>query len=139
MTAAKTDQAFQLDTSGGVGVMPGWEAPVPTSNRFIFWAGLNPFTQGYIEAMLWAPLIQGDDEDGLYWTPRFSDLSPDALTKIIADCEACLDRFKPPHPDAELGAAFWSGRNHTGSGNEFHPHFLPLTVALDGAGKVVFS
>ena len=42
---------FQLDTTGGVGPMPGWHKPVPTSNRFIFWFDLSPFAQDYIEAL----------------------------------------------------------------------------------------
>lgn len=134
---------FQLDTTGGVGPMPGWFKPIPTSNRYVLWDDLSPVMQGYTEEMFaglvresaWGalPMLPHPEEPGAYREVRFCDLSPETLAQIIADCE----RFQKMYPSAFVtvgGRGFWTERQAGGL-----PRFLPLTVLLGDDGKVRFA
>lgn len=95
------------------------------------WPDLPPFMQGYIEALL-TPC------EALHFslTDRhagFSDLAPETLGQIIADCE----RFSRSHFSAAAtlgGKGFWTERQVGGL-----LHFPALTVQLADDGKVRFG
>lgn len=121
--------AFQLDTSGNVSLTLVQGVPYEIAGGHE-WSDLSPFTQGYIEALFddYGPIwIQGDDYDGLYWVPRFSDLAPETLDRIIADCEAKATALACPLT-AEDGRVFW---------RKFMSR--SLTVQLCDDGKVRFA
>jgi len=125
----------QLDTSGEVmlSIAKGVPAEIAGGHR---WSDLTPFCQGYIEAMPWAALIQGDDGDGLYWVPRFSDLAPATLSRIIEDCEADQDQGLrlgglEDRSSMKAGRLFWQERQ---SGNLFDCQ--PLTPYLGDDGLI---
>lgn len=115
-------------------------------------AALDSFTQGYIEALFFTDEEQLCEESGRDMpsvavnmttmesrfvggdSPGFADLAPEALAKIIADCErfqtahaALLDAAKELEPgspsfrygrnpldDERLGQLFWYARNGHG-------------------------
>jgi hypothetical protein len=62
-------------------------------------ASLDPFTQGYIEAMFFTDA--SDPDDGDLQDATFADLAPETLAKIIRDCE----QFQTAHA-AMLQAAY---------------------------------
>lgn len=114
--------SFQLDTSGHVEAASG-DIPWLT-----VWSDLSPFTQGYIEA-LFAERFQ--------FGVGFSDLAPETLVRIIADCEAAISQGED---SAQNGAAFWAVRNHPMMpSGEWTRRFPPLTVHLGDDGKVRFT
>lgn len=146
-------EAFTLDTSGAVEIRLGIG---PTA--VMRWSDLSPFAQGYVEA-LFASLGPYDwkDEHGGAHPSRFSDLSPEALARVLADCER-YDQLTAGHPRSaspafaltvEMGRAFWKGRQASkpvivraplGSGLTLTlEHFPPLRVILTDAGKVDFA
>lgn len=120
---------FQLDTTGNVydnriGNVAG--------KALTRWSDLSPFAQGYIEALFAS--IGGKLEIVPFMGMRpepfavgFSDLAPETLARIIADCEAraWLDTD---------GKWFWISRQN---GNL--DAFPPLTVQLGDDGKVRFA
>ena len=137
---------FQLDTSGRVDNL-GNGRRIPRRVSLV-WSDLSPFAQGYIEA-LFADLPGLDDQGRMI--PRhpdvvpgvhvmgFSDLAPETLARIIADCE-----FYQNHNPAlwsrvsdkrarDFGRDFWRLRQN---GNL--PQQSPLTVQLGVDGKVRF-
>lgn len=144
----------ELDTSGIVygsdqqGTAPIW-----------VWSDLDAFTQGYIEAMPWESLgwriccgstwietiknranAQRAVDGGIrrHGAPMsmrahgFSDLAPETLARVIADCEA----VKPQYPEglSWQGRAFWERRQAGAIG-----YLPPLTVQLGDDGKVRFA
>lgn len=116
---------FQLDTTGTVDGKS--------------WSDLSPFTQGYIEAAIDG--VQVDlqtDQKGHTICQRFaafSDLAPETLARIIADCMT-LALLKPPERNTfEVGRLVWINRQ---KGYLEECRFLPLTVYLDEGGKVGF-
>lgn len=130
---------YQLDTSGSVGIVTA--APQGGSYcQTVRWSGLSPFAQGYIEA-LFAGLnesrsyMPGDGQTGAREL-GFSDLAPETLAQIIADCEAANTGVG----GAANGAAFWSVRNKPLlPQGEWSADFPPLTVQLGDDGKVRFA
>lgn len=78
---------FTLDTSGRV--ITELSEAIET---YYEWGDLSPFTQGYISALFESEayaLKYPDTGPGLGAVdPRFSDLAPETLAWIIADCEA---------------------------------------------------
>ena len=132
--------SFQLDTSGAIRLPDS--LLTGALRQTITWPDLSPFTQGYIEA-LFAGSLEAIREDafqrGLALSRRhswaqiaFSDFAPEALARIIADCEAMAatevgekpflkgapySRFplaswlQQRDTERAAGAAFWSFRN----------------------------
>lgn len=117
---------FQLDTTG---IVSG------DFNRtgYLTWDDLSSFTQGYIKALFasvfdWATHTVTDDEGHV--SLGFRHLAPEALARIIADC----DRFRKMYPSASAtvgGRGLWTERQAGGL-----PRFPPLTVQLGDDGKV---
>lgn len=162
---------FILDTSREVSVpinMPGHGSPA----RFSWvWSDLDAFTQGYIEALFFTE--QGDGEagtdnasglwaeiePGLYSNDfGFSDLAPEALASIIADCAAfqaseAYRKAREAEDNEELGDLFeghggcsamgghdfWMTRNGHGcgfwDGDWPEPHATALTDAAKAFGE----
>lgn len=126
---------FTLDTSGRV-ITELSEA----FETYYEWGDLSPFTQGYVAALL------GDFEDGLTYEDcqeapagvpparpaGFSDLAPETLARIIADCAHIGGS---PSATFESGARHWEMR----ANGALQPAFPPLIVQLDESGKVVFA
>jgi hypothetical protein len=121
---------FQLDTSGTIRLVPAKSDPDGPIYR---WSDLSPFAQGYIEA-LFADTVariqsgQMAPMEGPRRWPDFSDLDPEALARIIADCEAA----GPAEPRAytadalrRMGAEQWKRST--------------LTIQLGDDGKVRFA
>lgn len=99
---------------------------------------LSPFTQGYVEA-LFEELNGHATGEGLE-PYSFSDLAPETMARIIADCEA----FSAVHvaqgfSNNRAGRWFWNARAegwHDALGK--FEDFPPLTTQLSG-GKVRFA
>lgn len=125
---------FKLDTSGRVdGQVPHLlRLRCQSFDSFILWSDLSPFLQGYTEALC-AGIF-----DPVFWAltpkraPAFSSLAPEALLRIIDDCNAFVS-----HPYSALcqypaaGRGFWSSRQ---AGTR--PEFPPLQAVLNDDGKV---
>jgi hypothetical protein len=127
---------FTLDTSGWVD-MASQATPVRELPFNVRWSDLDAFTQGYVEA-LFASVEYPACQDTAYLPKGFSDLVPEALAMILADCGAAA---KSPGLYGKLaghGALFWSERQR-GLLNEDGPTFPPLTVSLGDDGKVRLS
>lgn len=130
---------FQLDTSGKVS-MVDLEPKMAWGDRDdqISWSGLSPFTQGYIEALLSdaLPLFN------IATPSAFSDLAPETLARIIADCEAfTVANMADGFADEQAGRDFWSARAdgwHDTLGM-IDGDCPPLTVQLGDDGKVRFA
>lgn len=178
---------FQLDTSGLV-AKPGQPGPAPNNSRMQCtacgrdnrgykgdpcsddcpsrswaWDDLSPFTQGYVEALFATFSTEFQKEWGASnLQVRFSDLAPETLARIIADCEVFEDANCDPLNDAEFatddrqgpteaGAAFWLDRQggaafeadwpepYGGALTRASKPFPPLTVQLGDDGKVRFA
>lgn len=155
--------AFTLDTSGVVlgETRPNGKGGVQPDGAWT-WRALDAFTQGYIAALFESEgddlrtanralalaetgLMPDDDEspesaaafEALY-PVGFSDLAPDTLARIVADCAAVTGdgaQYSHSRDYAHEGAAFWSDRIH-GALDQPLP---PLTVQLGDAGKVIFA
>lgn len=120
---------FSLDTSGSV--------LVPSEHYVdedlpITWSDLSPFQQGYTAAMF-AELVAPMPKP-LALVPRFSDLHPSALERIIGDCERYEDGARAAglwSRNAYHGALLWKVRQ-CGT----FPRFPPQRVSLSDAGQV---
>ena len=136
--------AYQLDTSGTVW-LPSWDenGQVIAGGLAWFWHTLDPFMQGYVEA-LFADLRQGyahvcdDANDTLL--KGFSDLAPATLARIVEDCAKARVRFPGWGFRALQGRCFYEDRQ-SGFAEEAHrswliERFLPLTPYLADDGKV---
>ena len=128
---------FQLDTTGAVAM--GSEHGPQYARVNLVWSDLSPFAQGYIEALFAS--VRVDALGATYaerpaLLPRFSDLAPETLARIIADCEA-MERNKGKPGTRENGADCWAGRQEGRKPGDYAPHpFPPLTVQLCDDGKV---
>lgn len=105
-------------------IMPGKDSPEFRS--------LDEFTQGYIEAALWTSEEQLGEEytaqgveplgAGSVYKPGFSDLAPETVKAMQADCAAFLREHKeqleiiPRSNMSQHGHDFWLTRNHHGAG-----------------------
>lgn len=131
---------FQLDTAGTVVATLSAATPNPTDYpNGLAWRDLDAFTQGYIEALFFTE--QGDgypgEDDGTaqglwlevepgLWSNElgFSDLAPETLARIIADCaafqesRAWADTLETYHDadEAQAGHDFWYTRSGHGCG-----------------------
>jgi hypothetical protein len=119
---------FILDTTGVVDnvMLQG----CVESGLTMQWSDLDAFTQGYIEALFFT--AEGVDVPG-YMTAEgdqdarpvgFSDLAPETLESIIADCqafqrdasEALKVAYERSYDEAQAGRDFWFTRNGHGVG-----------------------
>lgn len=119
---------FTLDTSGSIYV-PFSRPEGELAGCTWIWSDLDPFTQGYIEALLRDVEIafpDGCDSDAA----RFRDLAGETLDHIRKDCAAANTlsvTFRP-----KTGRAFWEKRQAGFYGRTFPP----LTPYLGDDGKV---
>jgi hypothetical protein len=130
-----------FDTSGSVADLSPSAPKVNGAPCPYTWESLTPFQQGYVEALFAevpSRLVpNGDPETGESWDeedPRgFSDLSPEALTRIVSDCERHLNNNTTRRAYATdlRGAYFWENRQ---GGLEL-PDFPPLVPVLSEDGK----
>ncbi|MFY8143067.1 MAG: hypothetical protein ACOVMT_04190 [Caulobacter sp.] len=115
---------FQIDTTGTV-MTPRPE--LPEVGQAWTWDHLTPFAQGYVEALL-------------RHAATFSDLAPETLARIIADCDAFAKQY-PGWVHRDGGALFWASRQ--GGATRWRAYmsegFPPLTVQLGDDGKVRFA
>jgi hypothetical protein len=123
---------FTLDTSGAVPMPSAHGGTVPFR-----WGGLDPFTQGYVEALFASTghhgdLLTGRIADGM--RNRFSDFAPETLAAILQDCE----RYSAAYCDADVarrypenGRQFWADRQAGKSRS-----FPPITPYLGDDGEV---
>lgn len=126
---------FTLDTSGSVFLNNGF----PYENaKSVTWEDLTPFAQGYIEALFAGDIYHVEGimifdkklpRGNRFWA--FSDLSPEALATILANCQR--HRLKLPKIDADDGRNFWAWRQQ---GLYADAGFPPLTVFLADDGKI---
>lgn len=123
---------FILDTSGAV------RDPRPEYQPQLRWKHLDAFTQGYIEALFFTETAPGvstaewqateDHEEGsIPADVAFSDLAPQALATILADCKAFQEANAAAledaytseavaYDEAHAGHDFWLTRNGHGAG-----------------------
>lgn len=91
---------FQLDTSGAID-MRDMSLDGPRPRKFPYrqvavqWSELPPFVQGYVGAVIEAATTT------TMWPLRFRSLSPEALAKIVSNCERALQL-----QHLNLGAAY---------------------------------
>lgn len=121
---------FQLDTAGEIITEDA------TAHR---WGALDAFTQGYIEALFgWAR--ENVDLETARWRDNlgFSDLAPETLARIMADCEKRKAAIGPAFKTVWLGREFWEMRQRAAfaGGTSDWP---PLTAQLGDDGKVRLS
>ncbi len=101
-----------LDTSGAVPVRV-----TPTSHQNVGWIDLTPFTQGYVEAAFASAYHDGQFATAMkarrrdMRLPGFSDLSPDTLAAMMADCEAFQTAW-PTWRSSDDGLTCWHYRQH---------------------------
>jgi hypothetical protein len=117
----------------------------------LVWGDLDPFTRGYVEAMFadvcddevdvagLNAFVQAGNDARLKYRPfGFSDLAPETLARIIADCEYVTAnmRGKDRHVRelTDEGAAFWRARRGRGSYG-----LSPLILTIGEDGKVRFA
>lgn len=132
-----------LDTTGTVYSVPGALARQGTIKPVdLDWCDLNAFTQGYISALFETSahdLTAEGDAKGLPYREAFafSDLAPETLARIIADCDDntrnMIDHVSDDRK-RHAGGQFWSMRQGARAGR-----FPPLTVQLGDEGKVIFQ
>lgn len=113
------------------------------SHAFWTWEHLTPFQRGYVEALLHHAHDYLGLRAGRYAPLGFSDLSPEALAMILADCEAFSRAIgKDPSHNAGLGRRFYENRQSRFSSlwslhqAEFNAAFPPLRVFLSDDGKI---
>lgn len=131
---------FTLDTSGAVEVAGRVLEGGLARHRAYRWPDLDPFTQGYVEALfssLGPPFHKGAGTHTGERRCRFSDLSPSALAAILADC---AERLRTLGINTqEEGALFWRLRQDGRAWRSHSGRFEPLTVSLTDDGKVHLS
>ncbi len=116
-----------LDTSGHVHAPTG----KPDGSWAVwFWSDLDPFTQGYAEAMFAS--LRDSPLPSLN-RARFSDLDPETLSALRSDCAAYRSRYEGMTPLKVYGRQLWAARQ--GNCVEDLP---PLTAHLTDIGKVMF-
>ena len=131
-----------FDTSGMIDMHPEEEQD---RGHLISWSDLDAFTQGYIEALFAGDIYHREGimiyDKKLPFHTRgwaFTDLAPEALARIIADCDARKASLAALMKTRRLGKEFWEHRQHNGfvGGSYDWPS---LTVQLSDDGKVTFA
>lgn len=103
---------------------------------------LDDFTTAYIEAALWSST--GDDDEPLDKDHSITDIAPETVTRMVADCAA----FQAAHgelltsenchradPDKQGGHDFWLTRNGHGAGFWDGDWLEPAATTLTDASK----
>ena len=133
---------FQLDTSGAV-LKPVADIPGINTPQFhpIQWTDLTPFQQGAVGAALREVANgHGVTQFNEGWrAPRFSDLAPATLARIMWDCERLWEAQKGRmiYVNTQYdGALFWGNRKGPGMLMHYGEVFLPLTLYLGGDGLI---
>lgn len=110
--------AFQLDTSGVVNI----ENDDATKPRFSVytWSSLDPFTQGYVEALFASvqtdggafilPSASNPEVAFATYFAKFRDLAPETLARIIEDCAAYRKSHRRVPNWTADGRHFWEQR-----------------------------
>lgn len=130
----------ELDTSGAViGVdYQGRVRMDPAEQHWpeIYWSDLSPFAQGCVEA-IFAGLehpgyidVEPGNTDVGHIPVGFRHLAPEALAMILRDT-ALADHDQSSR---DYGRLAWADRQ-----NGSDPHFPPLRVYLNDAGKVMLE
>lgn len=145
-----TAETFELDTSGSV-TLPASMVVGRGATSPLTWEDLSPFVQGYIRAAFTTPHPRSATGTpmGEILNAAFSDLHPDTLESMLADCERMgahlngllrvkygyrsdgLNRVTVGAPE---GAMFWTQRQ---AGKWRDRAFPPLRPSLDPNGKVI--
>lgn len=158
-------QLDTTDAVEGVPACRGHASGAVLDVRFhghIRWSYLDAFTQGYIEALFtgWSLAPQSREDGGWDWAltdlneavwwcddkpadapafkaPRFTDLAPETLARIITDCAEFQRKWSPADPsDAARranGALFWAKRSAPWDG------FPALIMERDADDKVCLT
>ena len=95
--------------------------------------GLDDFTIAYIECMLWSSTDNTDENTGgdpLDKNYSIDDIAPEAMTKIVADCE----RFQRENATLLAEAEYNSSRSREWSKEELAGHDFWLTRVGHGCG-----
>lgn len=103
---------------------------------------LSPFAQGYVEALFashrqdlgTATYYANDQRE--WRDAAFSDLAPEALAMILADCDRWIQLYPATGRGTANGARFWELRNLQ---LITRTDFPPLRVYLNDDGKVSLS
>lgn len=82
---------------------------------------LDTFTRAYIECALWLSTDNSTDSGGEPLDKNYSasDLAPETLAKMVADCskfQAETETLREDYPDENAGHDFWLTRNGHGAG-----------------------
>ena len=112
-------------------------------------AGMDDFTQAYIEAALWSSHDESDESGGEPFDANYSaeDIAPDTLQEMIQDCakfqadnaehiqDENLLRQSKFSADGAAGHDFWLTRNGHGAGFWDVDWEEPAATALDAASE----
>ena len=109
-----------LDTSGAVEMRPN--QPPRMASSAVVWSDLDPFTQGYIEALLQSLGVALTDNGYRVVDVCFRALAPEALARIMEDCRA---HQRDAHRSGFTGRQWWAYQAKRG-----------LTPYLGDDGKV---
>lgn len=138
-----TKSAF--DTSGAVALRHVARTATATHT---YWENLDPFTQGYTEALFTSLILEGDrlaclpnaNGHGHTIGLGFGDISPETLAMILKDCERMQARLQIDQNHAAGGAAWTLRQSRWKSwGSLPRDLFPPLTPYLGDDGKVRFK
>jgi hypothetical protein len=84
---------------------------------------LDPFTRAYIDAALWSSTDNSRDDGGDPLDKNYSasDIAPETMAKMVADCADFQERFaellsESGLDDEKAGYNFWLSRNGHGAG-----------------------
>jgi hypothetical protein len=128
-------EAFTLDTSGVVQFRDSHGELMTLG-----WNDLSPFAQGYIEALFATPHPRSATGTpmGEILSAKFSDLAPETLARIIADCARYREADRGPiygENHKLVGRAFWATRQSQMG----LPDFPPLLATLADDGKIYLA
>lgn len=119
-----------LNRTGSVGTVTS--APQGGSYcQTIWWNNLNAFSRGYIEA-LFASICPEEDGSRPILQASFSDIAPETLARIIADCAAFPSWSGRCDHSSHGGEVFFAQRQR----GQWPDSFPPLTITLGDNGKV---
>lgn len=129
----------RIDTSGSVFPFYRYDPKWNKDTVEYSWSDLSTFTQGYVEELLASLVNKAKSFAGVsLWGNRsigFSDLAPETLARIIADCEAyCRGPVMRCANETAAARIFWEHRQ-----KGWEAKFPPLTVQLGDDGKVRFA